>query len=554
MRNILTLAVFIASLITSTSDIKADGLRAVGNKSGKWGYEDATGNLVIKHEFNGASEFDEGVAHVLCGKKYGLINESGQYLLKPEYDLIAPFNSFGLAQVTKGKKTGFVSRQGIIVIPVQYDFAGDFNSEGIVWVNAGGRIKKDATDVTGGKFSLLRSDGSNLLDAEYAKVGTFAPYTYTYTEAQKEKMSATERQLTEGARYHYWRRVSYGFRPGQPIRLSSLGLWASHNADGTYNAVFDTDGKVVVKADKFKYVNRPSEGISSVVLDDGRYNFLDVATGSLLFAETIEDAWAFHNGYCVGTRRNLQYVFDKVGKQCSAGYTRIYPANDGVHVVRNGSDKYGLIRESGEVILSPENYSVYPFVGGASWVKPSSRSKAGYVGCDGRWIIPAAYDRGEPFDGDYAIVSSGGKWGLVDKANEVVIPFEYQSIIKGDGRRKLFWTKEAEGEKYTLYDVACHATLPNTAFTQVTPFDKFCQGIALVNPGKGKETWGWIDKEGMVVIPASYPYPLALKAGSEYINSGMTPWDEYRAMMFRLRNESKPVGLDTKVLEERWDF
>lgn len=551
-QNKITLA--LTAILVCAPMVWGEGLRPVSNKKGKWGYEDSHGNVVIKYNYAGASEFDEGVAHVLSGKKYGIINEQGEYVVKPDYDVISPFNRFGVAQVTKGNKNGFVDRTGKFVIPVKYAYVGDFNSEGVVWVNEGGSINKADGTVKNGEFTLFRSDGSNLFDDSFATIGTFAPFSYSYTDAQKDKLSLTERQLLEGEKYVFWKRFRYAFKPGKSVSFSTLGLWASYKSDGTYNGIYSLDGKEIVPAGKYYVVNRPSDGISTVLVAEKNYNFLDIVSGGLLLDSAIEDAWAYKNGYCIGKKKNLQYIFDKKGKQCSAGYTKIYPANSGVHVVRNGADKYGLISESGDVIFATTNYSVYPFTGGASLVKPTSKSKAGYVGKNGEWIIPSEYDYGLPFDGQYAVVSQNGKWGMVDKNNRAVIPFEFQTISKGDKGKRLFWVKRENNDKYELFDVSKGGVIESAKYGSVYPFDDKYYGISLVNTGKGKETWGWIGKAGQIVVPLEYSRDLALKAGREFINLGSTPWDDYQSMMFRLRNDSKPVGLGTTVSEERWDF
>ncbi len=43
-------------------------------------------------------------------------------------------------------------------------------------------------------------------------------------------------------------------------------------------------------------------------------------------------------------------------------------------------------------------------------------------------VIPTEYDALEMFDGDYAIAKKNGSWGIIDKMNQIVIPFEYDSV------------------------------------------------------------------------------------------------------------------------------
>ena len=176
MRHLLTLF-FLATNLVAFNMIAE--LRPDCNKKGKWGYVDENGHIVVDYKFNGASEFNDGLAHVLSGKKYGVIDTQGKFVIKPEYDVIAPFNQYGLAQVTKGNKSGFINREGKIVIEIKYGYTGDFNFDGIVWVNEGGKVKKGETKVSGSDFPLLRADGSNLLDDTFGSIGFFLPYSYS---------------------------------------------------------------------------------------------------------------------------------------------------------------------------------------------------------------------------------------------------------------------------------------------------------------------------------------------------------------------------------------
>lgn len=525
------------------------------NSKGRWGYADDHGHIVVDYQYNGASEFNDGLAHVLSGKKYGVIDENGKYIIKPEYDIISPFNQFGVAQVTKGNKSGFIDRSGKIVIPVKYSYVGDFNNDGIVWVNEGGKIKKGESKLSGGQYSLLRSDGSNLLDDSFGAIGYFVPYTYSYRQAQIDKMHVTERRLTEGEPFSYWTRVQYSFIPGRPIYIPERGLWASEGEDGYYNGVYKKNGEAIIPSGRYYIASYPNDGIAIVLNAENSYNFLDVNTGSLALHEPIEQSWAFKDGYAIGKSRGLRYIYDKKGRQCSEGYTYIYPANNGVHVVRNGSDKYGLISKSGDVILAPNNYSVYPFIGGASLVKTASKAKAGYMGADGEWLIKPVFDNGYSLDNGRAIVSLGGKWGCVDKNEKVLIPFEFYSIMpKGDRAGRHYWVKREKDSKYELFDTGAGKTVIGPEYADVTPFDQISRGLAKVNPARTKSTWGIIDLSGKIIIPFEYTDALATRAAREYDDSGRGEWTPYRNMMFRLRHDSHPVSLYATAAEDAWDF
>lgn len=556
MKRPYKLALILLASALSVAPVATAELRPDCDKKGRWGYVDENGNIAVRHRFSGVTAFDDGVAHVLDGKKYGVIDLSGDYVLKPDYDFISPFNEYGLARVTKGDKNGFVNRKGEFVIPMKYNFTGEFNSEGIVWVNRGGNIKKGENYVTGGEFRLLRADGSDLLDAPYAVLGFFRPYKYTYSEARKEKMTSTERRLTEGASYVYWKRIRYAFVPGRAIEIPETGLWACTDNSDTGNGVFAKDGSVVIPADKYTYAILPSDGIAVVYTSERQANYLDMATGQLILDSPLESSWAFKDGFAIGKYRGLMYIYDRKGHQCSDGYTLIYPANNGMHVVRNGSDKYGLISASGKEVLAPSNYAVYPFIGGASLVKTASRAKAGYIGADGRWLIEPAYNNGLSFnDKGMAKVSIDNKWGYIDKTGRILVPIEFYDVSAStDKAVRYCWIKRDKDSLFELFDISEGKTALPAAYANACAFDEACDGCAVVTRDKGKDKWGVIDLGGRTIIPFEYTAELAIRAAREYAATGRGEWTDYRNHMFRLRHNSKPVDLAATVGEDYWDY
>ncbi len=50
-------------------------------QSGKWGYIDKTGTVVIKPQFDYAYNFYEGLARVKIGKRSGFIDRTGKFVV-----------------------------------------------------------------------------------------------------------------------------------------------------------------------------------------------------------------------------------------------------------------------------------------------------------------------------------------------------------------------------------------------------------------------------------------------------------------------------------------
>ena len=138
-----------------------DGLAAVGNNDGKYGFIDKKGELVIPMSFDVdeggvTSEFHEGYAVVCKNEKYGYIDKSGKEVIPCNYD--AAFNfSEGMALVIKEGKFGFIDAKGKEVIPCEYSYANHF-SEGIAVVQKGD------------KYQFIDKTGKVVLDNSYCVI------------------------------------------------------------------------------------------------------------------------------------------------------------------------------------------------------------------------------------------------------------------------------------------------------------------------------------------------------------------------------------------------
>ncbi|MCR5685659.1 MAG: WG repeat-containing protein [Lachnospiraceae bacterium] len=103
------------------ADKFSEGLARVWSAdTGKIGYINKKGKLVIPCSYNGGSGFADGLASVCLDGKYGYINKKGETVIPFEYD-----NAYGaadgLASVVKDGKCGLVDYNNNIVVPLEYD-------------------------------------------------------------------------------------------------------------------------------------------------------------------------------------------------------------------------------------------------------------------------------------------------------------------------------------------------------------------------------------------------------------------------------------------------
>ena len=131
--------------------------RAKDAVSKKWGYINKTGNWVIKPQFDFAGPiYEEGIAIVQKDKLYGFINQTGKLIIPFQFDKISSeylySNSsvgvfkYGIVCVGKNGKEGIINIKGEYIVPLGdnvFSSCGDsilFNSRNQTFINSKGNV------------------------------------------------------------------------------------------------------------------------------------------------------------------------------------------------------------------------------------------------------------------------------------------------------------------------------------------------------------------------------------------------------------------------------
>ena len=133
-------------------EMNCNKMRAFDGKS--WEYIDKSGNPAFEGRYLEASDFEEDRAVVETETGYGLIDETGNFIIDPVFDDINWDSYNNIAIVTRDGKSGIYDRTGNKITDLVYDQILDC-SEGLVPVR-----KED-------KYGYLRKDGSQAIDFIY---------------------------------------------------------------------------------------------------------------------------------------------------------------------------------------------------------------------------------------------------------------------------------------------------------------------------------------------------------------------------------------------------
>lgn len=115
---ILFLLIF-AGITFSACEKKSSEIVVPEEKGPKWGYIDHSGKFVIKPKFRRVKSFHEGLAAADLHARWGFIDKEGNFKIPRQYEDVKDFAG-GYAGVQIGGKWGVVDKNGELVVPCEH--------------------------------------------------------------------------------------------------------------------------------------------------------------------------------------------------------------------------------------------------------------------------------------------------------------------------------------------------------------------------------------------------------------------------------------------------
>lgn len=285
---------------------------------------------------------------------------------------------------------------------------------------------------------------------------------------------------------------------------------------------------VIIFEPEFKELGIISEGMLYGVKDSlyGFYNTL----GDQVIPERFTEAFSFSNGRAKVEEKGLQAYIDKKGKyivhpafeeieyftdslliygdgdtyglmkpSCQIvvpnKYDKIGQLSEGIAIVVY-DDYIGYINERGEEVIAPQ-FDVIPnylnrshFKGGSAVV--AKNNSYGVINTKGKEIIPFK-NEGIGEWTDLTAVKRKGKWGFINRANQLVIPANYDYAESFNGTVALV-------QEVSLYGAIDRsgAKIIETGYNNI---EIAMKGYMIVNNGA---LYGIVSSKGEVVVPMIY--------------------------------------------------
>lgn len=369
------------------------------------GLIDNKGTVILEAKYDGVDVLTPSCFAVEKNSKYGLYNLQGEEILEIQYERLSSIKN-RLIVVKNGDKYALYNSEGKAVSEFIYDSVG-YASGDFVPVSANG------------KSGFVDLDGNVVIDLIYDKTFSFSADGFVETQIN-DKVGYIDAKGNVVIPFEY---ESLGtFRDGK-ARAKKDGRWG----------VIDLSNNVLLP---FEYdeLNDFSEGIA-VAKKGEKYGYIDEIGNTV-----IEFKWDIANTFSEG----MAFVTDESGQYCinTKGETifnvpiddiQCYPFKGSVALIcqeskeKNESGrtarKYGMINNTGTVLISPEYDSIYSRGDGFYSIRKGGYSdgKEGLIDSKGTMILEAKYNSISSFDNEgHSLVIGDTTWFIIDTEGNIV--------------------------------------------------------------------------------------------------------------------------------------
>jgi len=326
----------------------------------KWGFIDSTGNVKIKPQYNYAGDFSEGLAPVsiggvetidtinkidgrligdywnivtiMKGEKWGYIDTSGEFVIKPSYDLGYEFCN-GIAAVLIDKLYGYIDSSGSYTLPPQFSNAQPFYDD----YAAVSYPSSDSTyfiDQTGKKMFVSTWDVAisfidglapiSIFNKNYASDSVY--YKNGYID---NKGRCVVKPIYDMLNLFHNERALFGLKSGGAIKYGFIDQKGKIKISANYSfatdfgdsvawvekdsqlSIININGKIL-KSTKYKNAQRFSEGVSAVQ-QNGKWGYCD-KEGNISIEPQFDEVEPFNNSLAWVKRGNVSGYINKSGK------------------------------------------------------------------------------------------------------------------------------------------------------------------------------------------------------------------------------------------------
>lgn len=410
---------------------------------------DSLGQVLTERIYQNISPFINGYAKVERNDRYGLIDLTGKEVISSIYEEIGTVSDDRVI-VMKNQRYGVLDMNEKVIIPFEHLKLLAYHP-GYYWAHKAftfGVFDKNGELTVPFSANLLMpfSGGKGYLLATKVRTGE-----YRLIDSQNKVML---------------------FDPNQGIcdfNNGYIGIWKrqpDENPNDRVYSILDSNLQVVNKSLVLPVTSLFTDGNRRIVSDD-KIGIVNVK-GETLIPAIYDQVYDFKNGYAKVSLDSTRFGQNRYGMVDAKGQEIIECKYNGLgdfsdnRVVAWNAGRFGYLNEKGRVAIAFDYSSASDFMDKMAIV--SQQNLYGVIDVNGRVILPLQYQQirylknslfaaqtnliwqiidvqkmnllsieceavGALFDSRYLTVKKDGKWGVINLAREIVLPFKYSEIV-----------------------------------------------------------------------------------------------------------------------------
>ncbi len=412
--------------------------------------------------------FREGLLAVKTENGWGYIDESGAYVIEPQFYIAYNFMSNGLAIAGNGSGLGLIDKSGNYILEPTYNIIEEFDSNGIAKVACNSRIVGNERVFDWG---LINEKGECILEPQSSS------RAYQFSRIYQFSNGWAVVQRGGGGLYNYvnaeGKLMFEEMRAITGAKNFNKNGWAKINEYYTSNYI-DTDGNYIFEYNYRGLGNFASNGLAYAQKDsDSKFGYIDE-----------------NENYVIPPKFDNAKDFDGSGfAAVNIGYEPSYDP----YVATTEFGKWGFIDEQGNFVVEPKYDEIVDFKSGIYLVKLND--KIGYVNLVTNVIVEPRFEHGVFEYGNCVRLSNSDAIGYesevvwLDKNGNIIERPMGRYVGYGDGYYL------SVNDKYGYLDTDGNVVI-DYKFDFAQAFDENGYAVA----GSKEEGAGIIDKNGSYVL------------------------------------------------------
>lgn len=468
---------------------------------------------------------------ICIDNRYGVIDDKGNVLVDPSYDIIQipnPSKPIFICMSNYNTETGeyetkilndkkeqiLTGYQTIEAIPTETTEDGiPFEKSVLKYKKDGkyGLIDLEGKEITDpiyddisaviykeGMFlveqdekqGVINLNGVNVIDVEYDNITVD---NYYNVDSKYQKTGFIVCNIGEnGYRYGY---IDYKGDVILDTEYTEISRITEIDDDNNIYLIAYKDGQAGVLKNKKQILNHEYEGIIYnatnnvfTVQRNGKYGLVDMDGKIKIEPQYTKLIWG--GIYLKAEKDGVQTIIDANGNEVTDGYVSRTPTKDGKHSIVYGADDiYKIIDNNGNVVID-KGYSYIEELDNNYFIVSSSQ-KSGIIDLTGKSLVDLKYNSIFKIDNTellQANISETNTVSLINKDMQVIVSMDNAGIDIADNYIRVFSEKDMKYFDFTGKELTAQEVFPNNKIYAKRINDK----------------WGFVDKDGNTVVPNEY--------------------------------------------------